>query len=228
MQPWTLEDTADVPDGSDRLELRRRGQEWSIRLRAGGELMNSRAFGSEQALAELGCATVPARGRVLVGGLGLGHTLAATLAVTSPATAVVVAELVPAVVRWNRGPLGHLAGHPLDDARTTVVTGDVADQIRGRADAWDAVLLDVDNGPDGLTRAENDWLYSASGLAALRDALRPGGTLAVWSAHRSPRFVQRLRATGLRVDERGVRARAGKRGARHTVWLAHKGAVTAG
>ncbi|MCO4761842.1 MAG: hypothetical protein KC502_10075 [Myxococcales bacterium] len=224
MKPWHLIDTSPVPDGTDTLQLWQRDTEWSIRLARGGELMNSRAFGSERALAELVCPGLAKvrKPRVLVGGLGLGHTVAAALAALPPHAEVVVAELVPAVVHWNRGPLGHLADHPLDDERTRVHVGDVAELIASSTGQWDAMLLDVDNGPDGLTRDDNQRLYSRAGLTAARRALRPGGTLAVWSAHPSAPFFRRLRGTNMQVTEHKVRARAGKKGGRHTVWLASR------
>lgn len=186
------------------------------------ELMNSRLSGSEQALAALACAPLAAAARpaVLVGGLGMGFTLRAALAALGPEAAVAVAELVPAVVRWARGPMAHLFEGSLDDRRVRIVEGDVADLIGGARAAWDAILLDVDNGPDGLTRAENDRLYGAPGLQAARAALRPGGVLAVWSSGPDAAFVRRLREARFRVEEHEVRARGARGGARHVVWLA--------
>ncbi len=237
MKPWLKLDSSDVPDGSDQLQLWQRDAEFSIRLKRGGELMNSRAFASERALADLICPRLADRAtpRVLVGGLGLGHTLAAALAGLPTEAEVVVAELSPAVVRWNRGPLAHLASHPLLDARVQVHVGDVGALLRQPGRRWDAVLLDVDNGPEGLTRDDNDWLYSTSGLTTTARSLRPGGVLGVWSAHPSPAFRRRLQATGLSVEEHQARARAatgsvgsagankrgaGGKGPRHIVWLA--------
>lgn len=225
MKPWRHLDSAAVPTGDDELQLWQRDTEFSIRLKRGGELMNSRAFGSERALATLVCERLrtpanPRQGlRILVGGLGLGHTLAAALADLPADAEVTVAELSPAVVRWNRGPLRELAGAPLDDPRARVFEGDVAQQVRSHHRYWDGILLDVDNGPEGLTREENDWLYSAAGLRALLKALRPGGLIGVWSAHASAPFNRRLRGTGARVEEVPVRARQGKRGSKHRVWL---------
>ena len=230
MIPWTALGRAPIPGSSDpdnpeELCLFRRGDEFSIRISGYlSELMNSRRHASEEALAELACALIAgrARPRVLVGGLGMGFTLAATLRATGPGAEIVVAELVPEVVDWNKGPLGACAGHPLSDARTQVHVGDVAELLQ-RVDAFDAVLLDVDNGPEGMVRRENDRLYSAAGLAATLKALRPGGVLAVWSVEPDPAFSARLKKAGFRVKVETARAREGK-GARHTIWLAQKGA----
>lgn len=227
MTPWTLLDTATVPGefsgAGGVLRLYQRGTEFSIK--AGNcELMNSRVHGSEDALAELACGRVAGRpqARVLIGGLGMGYTLAAALQHMGADAAVVVAELVPAVVMWNRGPLAQLAGQPLCDARVSVREQDVGQVMRAERAAFDAILLDVDNGPEGLTRKANDWLYGLEGLDAAYAALRPGGVLAVWSAGPEPVFAQRLRKIGFDVEEVRVRAHAGKRGARHTIWLATK------
>nr|WP_246363135.1 hypothetical protein [Deinococcus budaensis] len=186
------------------------------------ELMNSRQHASEDALADLACAAIAGRARphVLVGGLGMGFTLAAALRGVGPSGTVTVAELVPEVVEWNKGPLGECAGHPLRDPRTRVHVGDVAELLRRGQGTFDAVLLDVDNGPEGMTHHGNDWLYSPPGLAAAQRTLRPGGVLAVWSATPEPRFTTRLNRAGFRTEVHTVRARPGK-GAHHTVWLAH-------
>lgn len=223
MIPWELVDSAPVP-GSDReLRLYRRGGEFSIRV-AGCELMNSRMHGSEDALAEYACdriASVPSP-RVLIGGLGMGYTTAAALRRLGPSARVVVAELVPRVVAWNRDHLGALAGHPLADARVTVREGDVSRVIMTESRAWDAILLDVDNGPGGLTSRENDRLYGPAGLAATFSALRPSGVLAVWSAAADPAFTRRLGQAGFAVEEVSARAHGG-RGGRHVIWLARRG-----
>jgi spermidine synthase len=220
MIPWELLDSAPVPDGGETLRLYRRGDEFSIRIGA-NELMNSRTHGSEDRLAEAACARLAGRAqpRVLIGGLGMGFTLAAALRRLGPDAAVVVAELVPAVVEWNRGPLGAPSGRPLDDVRVAVHAGDVGALLRTAATAFDAILLDVDNGPAGLTRKGNDWLYGAAGLRAAHAALRPGGALAVWSAAPDRRFHARLRRAGFEVEELRVRAHR-NRGARHIIWLA--------
>lgn len=225
MTPWILVDEATVPGefsgAGGVLRLYRRGDEYSIK--AGNcELMNSRVHGSEDALAELACGRVADRAgaRMLIGGLGMGYTLAAALRQLGMAATVVVAELVPAVVAWNRGPLAPLAGRPLNDARVQVREQDVGQVMRAERSAFDAILLDVDNGPEGLTRKANDWLYGLEGLEAAYSALRPGGVLAVWSAGPEPVFAQRLRKLGFAVEETRVRAHAARRGARHTIWLA--------
>jgi spermidine synthase len=219
--PWTLLDTAAVPHDGGELRLLRRGAEFSIRLDT-RELMNSRAHGSEEALAELACARIAARARprILIGGLGMGFTLRAALDALGAEARVVVAELVPAVVAWNRGPLADLSARGLDDARVTVVEADVADPIGSARSAYDAILLDADNGPEGLSLAANDRLYDLAGLTAARTALRPGGVLAVWSAGPDANFARRLRTVGFEVDEARVRARGARGGARHIVWIA--------
>lgn len=220
MIPWETLDTAAVPGGAETLRLKRRGGEFSIMLGA-NELMNSRLSGSEEALARLTIERVSAPApRVLIGGLGLGFTLRAALPLLPPAARVTVAELVPAVVAWARGPLAALHGDSLHDPRVTIVEEDVAAAMR--AGAWDAILLDVDNGPEGLSRAGNDALYHAAGLAAAHAALAPGGVLSVWSAGPDPAFTRRLRAAGFGVEEIAVRAGTTKRGARHVIWLGRK------
>lgn len=221
MVPWTLLDRTVVPGGEGELTLHSRGAEFSIRI-GGQELMNSRASASEHALAELGCARIAGRSspRVLVGGLGMGYSLATALSTLEGDAQVVVAELVPAVVDWNRDLLGHLAGHPLRDARVSVRVQDVGRVIRERPDAYDAIVLDVDNGPAGLTRAANEGLYGEAGLRAARAALRRQGVLGVWSARSDAGFVRRLRRLGFTVEETAVRARNNGRGTPHVVWLA--------
>jgi spermidine synthase len=198
----------------------RRGTEFSIQLDR-NELMNSRLFGSEEALARLAAERIVtiAAPRVLIGGYGMGFTLRAALGHLPPKATVTVAEIVPAVLAWARGPMATLTGPSLDDPRVAIREADVAAVIRERGNAYDAILLDVDNGPDGLTRAANDRLYDAGGLAAARAALRPGGVLAVWSAHPDTAFSRRLGQAGFAVEEVAIRAR-GKRGARHVIWLA--------
>ncbi|MES2058779.1 MAG: spermidine synthase [Pseudomonadota bacterium] len=218
MVPRELIDSADVPDGG-MLKLFRRGGDWSIML-GGNELMSSRVRGSEEALATLALARVGrADAGVLIGGLGMGFTLRAALAVLGAAAEVTVVELVPAVIDWARGPMAALHGGTLDDPRVVVIEGDVGSQIRARDGAYDAILLDVDNGPDGLTRSGNNGLYSARGLAAARTALRPGGVLAIWSAGADASFARRLRDS-FTVEEVVVRSGTGGKGARHIIWLA--------
>ena len=224
MIPWELLDKAPVPGNSKELRLYRRGREFSIRVN-GCELMNSRAHGSEDALAELACARIAdrPRPRVLIGGLGMGYTLASALRRLGASARVVVAELVPEVVQWNRGPLADLAGHPLQDTRVTVREVDVARILQAEHQAYDAILLDVDNGPDGLSLQSNNWLYSPAGLDAAFAALKPEGVLAVWSASPDRSFTRRLRQAGFVVDEVPVRARGQRGGGRHTIWIAVRG-----
>jgi len=223
MTPWTLLDSTQVPGNGGELSLYQRGDEFSIKIVGRGELMNSRVHGSEDALAEHTCARLVdcVQPQLLIGGLGMGFTLAATLRHIGKLAQVVVAELVPAVVAWNRGPLGEHAGHPLRDPRVTVREVDVARILRSEQQAFDAILLDVDNGPEGLTRKKNDWLYGINGLNEAYAALRPRGILAVWSAGPDKAFLQRLRKIGFEVDEMQVRAH-GTKGARHTIWFARR------
>jgi spermidine synthase len=220
--PWIPLDAAPMPGGGE-LRLKRRGTEFSIML-GSNELMNSRLSGSEEALATLACERM--RGcrspAILIGGLGMGFTLRAALAALAPDGQVVVAELVPAVVRWARGPMAEIFGDSLDDPRVTIREADVGAVIRSARAAFDAILLDVDNGPEGLSREANDALYDIAGLAAARTALRPGGVLGVWSQGPDRRFTQRLRQAGFAVEEVRVRANAGRSGARHVVWMATK------
>ena len=211
-----------TPDGA-LLALTRRGDEYII-LADGKPLMSSRMHGSEEALATLACARARTLDEpsVLVGGLGMGFTLRATLDLLPPDATVVVAELVPAVVEWNRGPLGPLAKHPLKDTRVRVEVGDVAAVLRSSRERFDAVLLDVDNGPAAFTSSGNDALYDDRGLAAARAALKSGGVLAVWSAWEDRKFEQRLRYAGFTVEVKRVRARLKKGGPRHTIFLGHR------
>ena len=220
MIPWLQLDSAKVPGGREELRLKQRGGEFSIMLGA-NELMNSRLSGSEEALARLCCARISGRKqpRMLIGGLGMGFTLRAALAGLRQDATVVVAELVPSVVAWARGPMAELFAGSLDDPRVKIREADVVDVIRSGKGIYDAILLDVDNGPDGLSRGANDRLYDMKGLAAARAALTPGGVLAVWSAHPDRGFAARLRQSGFDVEEVNTRAR-GKRGARHVIWLA--------
>ena len=219
MIPWKLIDTARAPGGNETLRLLQRGGEFAIML-GQNPLMNSRLSGSEEALATLAHAKLGRKGaRVLIGGLGMGFTLRAALAAFGSDAGITVAELVPSVVAWARGPMAEVFGDCLSDRRVRVREGDVGAAMREAPHAWDAILLDVDNGPEGLTRDSNDALYSLAGLSAARRALTRGGVLAVWSSGPSPAFTQRLRRAGFSVEEARVRARPGK-GARHTIWLA--------
>jgi spermidine synthase len=221
VRPWELLGQTRTPDGED-MSLTRQGSELVI-LAAGKPLMSSRMHGSEEALAALGCREARLRREpcVLVGGLGMGFTLRATLDLLPADASVVVAELVPAVVEWNRGPLGPLAGHPLNDPRVRVELGDVAETLRASNRRFDAVLLDVDNGPAAFTATHNTRLYDDDGLAAVRAALTEGGVLAVWSAWEDRRFEQRLRYGGFTVHVERVRARLKKGGPRHTIFVGH-------
>ena len=223
MIPWTLIDTAPIPEGGGRLRLLQRGSEYVIRLDDGTELMGSRVGGSEEALARLGCAGLAgsARPRVLIGGLGMGFTLRAALGLLGPDATIVVAELVPAVVAWGRGALAEIHAGSLEDARVTILETDVGRLIRDTHGAYDAILLDVDNGPDGLTRRGNDALYDGRGLGAAVKALKPRGTLAVWSATPDEAFTMRLRRAGFVAEAVPVRAH-GTRGRKHFVWVAGK------
>ncbi len=223
MTPWVLLDSAAVPGNGGELRLYQRGEEFSIKIEGHGELMNSRVHGSEDALAEGTCARLlnRKRPRLLIGGLGMGYTLAAALRQVGDQARVVVAELVPEVVAWNRKWPGMCGGHPLDDPRVTVHEGDVAGILRREQQAYDAILLDVDNGPEGLTHRDNDWLYGMDGLTAAYTALRPKGVLAVWSAGPDRKFLQRLRKVGFKVNEVLVRAH-GSKGARYTIWFARR------
>jgi spermidine synthase len=228
MNRMILVDVAPIPGGGE-LRLFAEGEHFSIKIAGAGDLMSTRMHGSEDALACISCERIRAvsQPRVLIGGLGMGFTLAAALAQLGRDARLVVAELVPRVVEWNRGALGKHAGYPLNDARVDVRQSDVAAVIRAERSSLDAILLDVDNGPGGLTQVGNDWLYSSAGLAASMAALRPAGVLAIWSAHADAKFSQRLRQCGFVVEEVPVRAH-GNKGARHLIWLATKpaGAVT--
>jgi spermidine synthase len=220
MIPWSLIDVAQVPGGGE-LRLMRRGAEFSIRL-GHNELMNSRRGGSEAALATLACEKIRAckRPRVLIGGLGMGFTLRAALSRLAGEARIIVAELVPAVAAWARGPMAEVFGASLADPRVRVRKADVAQLIREASSAFDAILLDVDNGPAGLTRAANDGLYDLAGLRAAHAALRPGGVLAIWSSGPDPDFCRRLGKSGFDVDEAVARAGGAHGGARHVVWIA--------
>lgn len=215
--------SATIPGKGTELRLLQRNTEFSIKI-AGttGELMNSRLHGSEDALATLACERIAhvSAPRVLIGGLGMGFTLAAALGALGADAEVVVAELVPEVVDWNRGPLGGAAGYPVNDPRTRIHIGDVGQLLKDSPGTFDAIMLDVDNGPEGLTRKENDWIYSRAGLAAAQAALRPDGVVAYWSAGQDPTFTERLRSIGFAAEAVTVRAHKPGKGARHVIWLA--------
>lgn len=219
MKPWVTLDTAAVPGGGE-FRLLQRDREFSIMVGA-TTLMNSRMSGSEIALAELACARLRGRQkcRVLIGGYGMGFTLRAALAGFGADTRILVAELVPAVIGWARGQMAGLTGGCLSDPRVSIREGDVGDVIAAERGGFDAILLDVDNGPDGLSSSANDRLYDLRGLQAARRALRPGGLLAIWSAAPHAAFAARLVRAGFAVDE--IKARASKgRGVRHVIWAA--------
>jgi spermidine synthase len=224
MIPWSLLDTAKVPGGGGELRLKQRGTEFSIMLDH-NELMNSRLSGSEEALATIACGRIRDRKnpRVLIGGLGMGFTLRAALAALGPEARIVVAELVPAVVSWARGLMREVFGDCMADPRVSIQETDVGELIRSDRSAYDAILLDVDNGPEGLTRKANDALYDLRGLRTASTALRPGGVLAVWSSKPNPKFTWRLRKSGFEVEEVSARANGSRGGARHVIWIATRG-----
>jgi spermidine synthase len=216
--------TAPIPDTDKELRLYQAGEVFSITVPGRGDLMNSRLTGSELALAKLACARLARPdARLLIGGLGMGFTLVAALQTLGPDGEIVVAELVPEVVEWNRTFLRALSGEALDDPRCTVYVGDVGDLIRQRSGRFDAILLDVDNGPEGLIRRDNDWLYGPAGLRSARAALRGGGVLAVWSASPDRPFSKRLQQAGFEVEETTVRPHRAGKGPRHHIWLAGVG-----
>ncbi|WP_298369671.1 spermidine synthase [uncultured Bradyrhizobium sp.] len=223
MIPWEKIDTARIPGTEGELRLMRRGREFSIMLGT-NELMNSRLSGSEAALATLAAKKIEnvAKSRFLIGGLGMGFTLRAALAVLGPDAQIVVAELVPAVVAWARGPMAEIFGDSLNDPRVSVQEVDVADVIERNPRTYDAILLDVDNGPEGLTRKANDALYDISGLKIAHTALRRGGVLAVWSSGPNAKFPKSLSRAGFAVNEVAVRATGRGRGVRHVIWIAVK------
>ena len=221
MTPRELIDVARIPGTNDELRLFRRGGDFMIVLDR-NELMNSRMSGSEEALATMTAERLGTRAghHWLIGGYGMGFTLRAALAVLGDTARVTVAELVSEIIDWARGPMAELAAGCLDDRRVSVVRDDVAALIDDARGNYDAILLDVDNGPDGLTRASNGRLYSARGLDAARAALTPGGVLAIWSAAPDPRFARRLGDAGFAVEEVVVRARSNGKGPRHVIWFA--------
>ena len=219
MNPWIHLDTAQIPGGGE-LKLMQRGADYSI-VSAGLELMNSRLYGSEVALADLAWAKMAERKapRILIGGLGMGFTLRAALAALPKDAKIVVAELVPAVIAWARGPLAGLYGDSLADRRVRLLQTDVAELIRNPNPPYDAILMDVDNGPDALGRDANDSLYSVAGLAMTRRAVKHGGVLAVWSAGPDQPFAGRMKRAGFAVDEHRVGASPSGKGPRHIIWV---------
>ncbi len=223
MNPWVLIDTVPLPDGRGDIRLIQRADEFSIMLGTIA-LMNSRLSGSEEAMASLSWARINDRPRahMLIGGLGMGFTLRAALAELPATTKITVAELMPAVLAWAKGPMASIFEGCLDDPRVDVKINDVRRVIKAAQGSYDAILLDVDNGPDGLTVETNDALYSMAGLKAAKAALRPGGVLAIWASAPDRAFTQRLQRAGFQVDEERVRAHRKSRGTRHVIWLATK------
>jgi spermidine synthase len=224
MIPTILLGTAKIPNDGGELKLSQRDNDFAIRLTGvHGELMSSRMYSSELALAELGCAHIQGveNAKVLVGGMGMGFTLSAALKATTPSSEVQVAELVPEIIEWNKGPLGEVAGRPLLDDRVRIYLGDVAELFMSKQATYDAILLDVDNGPEAFTHDDNSELYSVESLNAIRDTLRPNGMLAVWSAWHDPRFTKKLKKARFKVSFKTVRAHKGK-GSKHTIYLAQK------
>ena len=226
MRPWNIIDHERVPDDDAVLYLVSRGSEYTIRVDH-RELMSNTAHGSEDALAEYACAALENSEdpTILIGGLGMGFTLAAALNYVGSAAQVTVAELIPAVVRWNREHVGRAAGYPLDDPRVSVFVGDVIELVETPPAPWSAILLDVDNGPYALTRPANGWLYTREGLIAAREALIPGGILAIWSALGSASLTRRLKKAGFKVeviryveDDRPTQQDGGV----HFLWLARR------
>lgn len=221
MRHWTQLGEASIPDTNQRLFLYQGKDDFFIKISGGHELMSTRKHGSEDALGSLPCKRLkqPETARVLIGGLGMGFTLAAVLGEVGSKAEVTVAELIPEVVDWNRGPLGECSGMPLNDPRTRVHLGDVVKLLRQSRNCFDVIALDVDNGPEGLTKNSNDWLYSTAGIIAAQEALSSTGILAYWSAGPDQAFHDRLRRCGFMVEETTVYAH-GKKGARHIIWLA--------
>jgi spermidine synthase len=223
MIPWLQIDTTRVPGADVELRLMRRGDEFSMML-GQNELMSSRLSGSEEALATLACKRIETvkRPHLLIGGLGMGFTLRAALAVLGSDARVVVAELVPAVIAWARGPMAAIFGDCLTDPRADIREADVVELVQSHKSAFDAILLDVDNGPEALIRKANDALYDLKGLKAILRALRTGGVLAVWSSGPNSSFSRRLRNAGFDVNEVAIRATTKRSGARHLIWFATK------
>jgi spermidine synthase len=224
MNPWITIESTTVPGSNTELTLSQRDDDFAIRVSGvPGDLMNSRTHHSEEVLAELACTRLSTieNARILIGGLGMGFTLAAALRTVPGSAEVIVAELVPDVVEWNRGLLGQCAGRPIEDGRARVHLGDVADLLKHQPKKFDAILLDVDNGPEAMTYSDNDWLYSRGGLRKIYEKLRPEGIVAIWSARADQLFTSRLKKTGFNVQLRTVRARPGK-GSRHTIFVAQK------
>ncbi len=224
MIPRQLLASAKIPNTpDDELRLFSHGDDFIIML-GSNELMNSRVYGSEEALAHLSCAAIAKHKapHILIGGYGMGFTLRAALAKVPQDAKITIVELVPAIIDWAKGPMQSLGGTCLNDPRVNLEIDDVADTIKAAKNRYHAILLDVDNGPDGLTKADNDSLYSDMGLTAAKTALIKGGVLAIWSAHSDKQFSKRLRNQGFKTQEHIVRARSNGKGARHYIWIAQK------
>ncbi|MFH2203842.1 MAG: hypothetical protein ABIJ96_12045 [Elusimicrobiota bacterium] len=227
MSDWDIVAATRVPSGGGKLTLYQLGEQFSIWIE-NTELMSSHAHESEDELARLALEdpALNPRPHVLIGGLGMGYTLAAALRCLPEGGRISVAELIPEVIAWNRGPLAHLAGHPLDDQRVDVKRTDVARLLQTELEEYDVILLDVDNGPEGLTRGGNDWLYTEEGLDSAHTALKPGGILTVWSSFRDPAFYMRLKKTGFRgVRQVRVSIAPNEPGDEHVIWLARRSAA---
>lgn len=223
MKPWVLLDTAPVPEGKGELKLYQHDQDFTIKVDY-VELMNSRVHGSEDALAELTISRIESKKpkRVLIGGLGMGFTLAKAVEVLGPNDIIEIAELSPAVVEWNKKYLGHLTGNPLDDPRVKLIVGDVITVMKSNQRSYDAVMLDVDNGPEGLTKTDNNRLYSGNGLKSAFQALNYNGIFSVWSSGDSDEFTERLKKSNFIVDKWHVRERSNGKGGKHLIWFASK------
>jgi len=223
MRHWTQLAEASIPGSDKSIFLIQGKDDFFIKLSGGLELMNTRKHSSEDALGALPCKKLrhPESARVLIGGLGMGFTLAAALSALGPGAQVTVAELIPEVVEWNHGPLGDRSGRPLDDPRTQVYVGDVADLLREKLACYDVIALDIDNGPEGLTKSNNSWVYSEQGIIATMNALKPAGMVSYWSASADQGFTDRMKRCGLKVEEVKIYAH-GNKGARHTIWLGTK------
>ncbi len=224
MDRWITIETSIIPGSDTELVLSQCDDNFAIRISGQpGDLMNSRMHHSEDALAEFACARLAgfANARILVGGLGMGFTLAAALKAVGVSAEVIVAELVPAVVEWNRGPLGLCAGRPIEDGRTQIHLGDVTGLLKQRTGKYDAILLDVDNGPEPMTHSDNEWLYTLAGLKRIHEKLQPEGIATIWSTRADQAFTKRIKKAGFSVQLRTVRARPGK-GSRHTIFVAQK------
>ena len=223
MTPRELLGTANIPGGHEELRLFRRGADFMIVLDR-NELMSSRMSGSEEALAVMTLERL--RGRpapeILIGGYGMGFTLRAALAAVDRDARLTVVELVAEIIDWARGPMAAMTAGCLDDPRVALRIDDVGEAIRSATSDYDAILLDVDNGPDGLVRRANNGLYTQNGLAAAKAALKPGGVLAIWSAGQDNAFAKSLSDAGFIVDEVAVRARSNGKGAKHIIWFAQK------